>query len=50
MPLTVGLVLVGRSYAPNSTTLFLDREYAAEALELWETNKTGDLHAKLCCG
>ncbi|KFA54622.1 hypothetical protein S40293_02206 [Stachybotrys chartarum IBT 40293] len=31
----------GRSYAPNSTTLFLDREYAAEALELWETNKTG---------
>jgi choline dehydrogenase-like flavoprotein len=27
--------------APNSTTLLTDPEYAAQALELWETNKTG---------
>ena len=30
-----------KQFSPNSTTLLLDREYAAEALELWEANKTG---------
>ncbi|KAH7309838.1 hypothetical protein B0I35DRAFT_440706 [Stachybotrys elegans] len=30
-----------KQITPNSTTLLLDQEYAAKALDLWETNKTG---------
>jgi choline dehydrogenase-like flavoprotein len=31
----------GKSYSPNSTTLLGDPAFAAEALELWNANKTG---------
>ncbi|ROT42656.1 alcohol oxidase [Sodiomyces alkalinus F11] len=32
---------ISKSFSPNSTTLSRDPEYAAQALDLWETNKTG---------